>query len=158
MRCINQPKGKNMTNQDYITINRNGIFVGGKQTTKYHDQTIIKTEFICKLFNIPGLEEISEIRVLQSDTYGTVFQPGEPKPSKTGHYIWIQAVTKYGVSPWIFRLDDTGRKDVAGLCAFQCAWTVAQYPNWVNKLLMAAKTSKDIIKATNSMVKTGISR
>lgn len=147
-----------MTNQDYITINRNGIFVGGKQTTKYHDQTIIKTEYIYKLFTIPGLEEISEIRVLQSDTRGTVFQPGEPKPSKTGSYIWMQAVTKYGVSPWIFRLDDGNLANIPALCAFQCAWTVAQYPNWVNKLLMAAKTSKDIIKATNSMVKTGTSR
>ena len=147
-----------MTNQDYITINRNGIFVGGKQTTKYHGQTIIKTEYIYKLFTIPGLEDIHEIRVLQSDTYGTVFQPGEPKTSKTGHYIWMQAVTKYGVSPWIFRLDDTGRKDVAGLCAFQAAWTVAQYPNWVNRLVVTAKMARDIKKVKDSMDKMYVFR
>ena len=82
---------KIMTNKDYITINRSGVFMDNKPIKTYNGQPISKMEFIKKVFNLPGLEDIHEIRVLQSDTYGTVFQPGEPKTSKTGHYIWIQA-------------------------------------------------------------------
>ena len=147
-----------MTNKDYMTINRSGVFMDNKPIKTYNGQPISKMEFIKKVFNLPGLDEIKAIRVLQSDTNGTVFQPGNPKPSKTGHYIWIQAVTKYGVSPWIFRLDDTGRKDVAGLCAFQAAWTIGQYPNWVNRLVVTAKMARDIKKVKDSMDKMYVFR
>ena len=128
-----------MTNKDYISINRNGVFVGNKPATKYNRQTISKMGYIKKVFNLPGLEDISEIRVLQSSTIGMPLMSGYPEPSKTGRYVWIQAVTKYGETPWIFRLDDQGRTDVAGLCAFQAAWTIGQYPNWVDRLVSAAK-------------------
>ena len=142
-----------MTNNDYVTIRRDGIFVGDKPATMYHNQPITKIEQIKQVFRTPGLEDISEIRVLQSDTCGQVFYPGDPEPSVTGPYVWIQAVTKYGLSPWIFRLVDMGRKDVASLCPFQGAWTMRQYPNWVNRLVNTAKAmaAKTTVANTNSI-------
>lgn len=141
-----------MTNKDYITINRSGIFIGGKPATMYHGQPISKIEQIKKTFEMPGLEEIIELRVLLSDTFDLVFEPGNPVPSKKGPYVWIQAVTKYGVSPWIFRLSDLGRKDIASLCAFQCAWTIRQYPAWVNRLIDTAKAASATEKAKNAVL------
>ena len=136
-----------MTNNDYVTISRDGIFVGGKPATVYHGQTIAKPEQIMQVFKMPGLEDIIEFHVLQSHTAGQVFHPGNPEPAATGHYIWIRANTKYGMSPWIFRLSDIGRNDAASLCAFQGAWTLRQYPNWVNRLTDTAKAMAAAEKA-----------
>ena len=131
-----------ITNKDYVLISRQGIFVEGKPADKYNDQPIANTDYIEKLFIYPDLREISEIRALQSDTSGTVFESGNPRPSKTGQYVWMQVVTKYGPSPWFFRADNGNLKNTASLCAFQCAWTIGQYPNWVNRLVNAAKAAK----------------
>ena len=144
-----------MTIKDYISISRQGIFVNGIPADKYNDQPIAKTDYIAKLFKYQDLREISEIRALQSDTRGTVFEPGNPSPSKTGQYVWIQVVTKYGVSPWFFRVDNGNLKNVASLCAFQCAWTMGQYPNWVNRLVNAAK-AENATKQAKSTVVDGI--
>ena len=35
-----------ITNKDYITINRDGVFVDGKPATKYHGKEIAKLEQI----------------------------------------------------------------------------------------------------------------
>lgn len=145
-----------MTNKDYVLISRQGIFVEGKPANEYNGQQIAKTDYIKKLFLYPDLRTISEIHALQSDTKGTVFESGNPKPSKTGQYVWIQVVTPYGVSPWFFRLDNGNLKNTASLCAFQCAWTIGQYPNWVNRLINAAKATANAEKAKASANTIGI--
>lgn len=145
-----------ISNNDYVTISRDGIFVGGKPATVYHEQTIAKPEQIMQVWNMPGLEDIIELHVLQSDTDGQVFHPGNPEPAATGHYIWIRANTKYGMSPWIFRLSDIGRNDAASLCAFQCAWTLRQYPNWVNRLVTAAQANAANEKAHHGVDAGGV--
>lgn len=133
-----------MTNKDYISINRKGVFVGDKPATKYHGQPIANLEQASYVFFMTaGLEKIKEIRVLQSDTYGQTFESGNPEPSKTGRYVWMQAVTEDGTTPWTFRLDGgDNSKKVASLCAFQCAWTINQHKNWVDYLVNAAKAAK----------------
>ncbi len=141
-----------MTIKDYISISRQGIFVAGKPADKYNGQPIANVDYISKLFKYQDLKDISEIRALQSDTRGTVFEPGNPNPSKTGQYVWIQVVTKYGTSPWFFRVDNGNLKNIASLCAFQCAWTLGQYPNWVNRLVNAAKAENIAQKAQNTVV------
>ena len=145
-----------ISNNDYVTISRDGIFVGGKPATVYHGQTIAKPEQIMQVFKMPGLEDIIEFHVLQSDTAGQVFHAGNPESSATGHYIWIRANTKYGMSPWIFRLPDIGRDDAASLCAFQGAWTLRQYPNWVNRLVTVAQTMTATEKAHQSTNTNGV--
>ncbi len=140
-----------MTNNDYVTITREGIFVGDKPATVYHGQTIIKQRQIQQVFSMPGLDDITALHVLQSDTAGQVFHPGDPEPSTTGPYIWIRVDTKYGMSPWFFRLPDIGRKDTASLCAFQGAWTLRQYPNWINRLVTAAQASATAKKVQKSL-------
>ena len=145
-----------ISNNDYVTISRDGIFVGDKPATVYHKQTIAKPEQIKQIWNMPGLEDINELHVLQSDTSGQVFHPGNPESSATGHYIWIRANTKYGMSPWIFRLPDIGRDDAASLCAFQGAWTLRQYPNWVNRLTDTAKAMAAAEKARQGTNTNGV--
>ena len=141
-----------MTIKDYISISRQGIFVNGIPADKYNDQPIINTDYIAKLFKYQDLRDISEIRALQSDTHGTVFEAGNPNPSKTGQYVWIQIVSKHGVSPWFFRADNGNLKDTASRCAFQCAWTIGQYPNWVNRLINATKAKNAAKKVKNTVV------
>lgn len=140
-----------MTIKDYVLISRQGIFVNGVPADKYNGQPIANKDYIEKLFKFSDLRDISEIRALQSDTKGTVFESGNPNPSKTGQYVWIQVVTKYGVSPWFFRVDNGNLKNTASLCAFQCAWTIGQYPNWVNRLVNAAKAKAATEKAKNAV-------
>ena len=101
-----------------------------------------------------GLEKIKEIHVLQSDTYGQAFETGNPTPSKTGGNIWIQAVTEAGTTPWIYRLGGNSYdKSTASLCAFQCAWTLNQYPAWVKTLLNSVKKT-DVMKKGTKAVET----
>ena len=50
-----------ITNKDYITINRDGVFVDGKPATKYHGKEIAKLEQIKQVFETPGTEDILEI-------------------------------------------------------------------------------------------------
>ncbi|MBQ1997162.1 MAG: hypothetical protein R8M71_03495 [Alphaproteobacteria bacterium] len=130
-----------ITNKDYITINRDGVFVDGKPATKYHGKEIAKLEQIKQALATPGTEDILEIRALQSDTYGQVLEFGNPVPSNIGACIWMQAVTKTGTTPWIFRLDNGLRTDTAAICAFQCAWAVNQNPKWIKTLLESSQKS-----------------
>lgn len=143
-----------ITNKDYITISRDGVFVGGKPATKYHGKPIAKLQEVGYVFFMSaGLETIKEIHVLQSSTEGTVFEAGNPEPAKDGGHVWIQAVTETGTTPWIYRLGGNDGKDIASLCAFQCAWTLNQYPSWVKTLLKFANKS-DAMKQGTKAVET----
>ncbi len=144
-----------ITSKDYITINRDGIFVDNKPATKYHGKEISRQDQIKQVFKTPGTEDILELHVLQSDTYGQVFQSGNPAPSKTGSYIWMRAVTKTGTTPWFFRLDNGLRPDTAAMCAFQCAWTINQHPRWVKTLLESSQKS-DAMKQGTRLIKNTV--
>lgn len=143
---------KKITSKDYIAINRDGVFVGGKPAIKYHGKKISRLYQIQDVFYTPGVEEILEIRVMQSDTYGEVFKSGNPNPAKDSPYVWIQAITKYGASPWLFRLqgDAYGENNVASLCAFNAAWTINQYQRWRDCLINTSKNNMPSLGKINS--------
>ena len=134
---------KQITNEDYITITRDGVFVGGKPARMYHGKYISKLETVKHMFFSPGTADLLEIRVMQSDTYGIPFKSGKPEPSVFGNYVWMQVVSKYGVSPWIFRLRSDAKNDVAETCAFNAAWTIEQHKNWRDCLLDASKNGQE---------------
>ena len=141
-----------ITDKEYITINRDGVFVGGKKATKYNGRPIARVkELNFVFFMTAGLEKIKEIHVLQSSTEGKVFEAGNPEPSKTGGHIWIQAVTEAGTTPWIYRLGGNYDESTASLCGFQCAWTLNQYPSWVKTLLNAANKTDAMKKGTKAV-------
>lgn len=133
-----------ITNNDFITINRQGVFVGGKQTKKYHGKQIENLEQIKKVFSVPGIENIIEIRVMQSETKGMVFQFGNPVPSENGSCVWLQVVSEYGASPWVYRLNTGIDNNAAPLCAFQCVWTLCQYQRWRDYMLNATKNNNRV--------------
>lgn len=130
---------KKITKQDFITINAKGLFVDGKTTKQYHGKTIEKFDEVKTLFDSPATKDMLEIRIMQSDTMGETFKIGNPEPSETGSCVWIQVVSKHGISPWVFRLCAGNGINVAGLCAFQTAWTLRQYHRWRDFLLNATK-------------------
>ena len=139
---------KKITNKDYIAINRNGVFVGNQRATRYQGKPIAQLDKVENIFAIAdsqGSIEMScmlEIRVMLSDTKGKAFEAGKPIPAKDGAYVWIQAVTEYGVSPWISRFSEPCYGDIASLCAVQTMNTLAMHPQWRELLLKTSSNGK----------------
>jgi len=100
-----------MTNADYITINEQGVFVGGKQTRKYKDKFIEDVSDLPILFCAVKYRikqemnlDLSELHVLSSETdaktgFG-VHNQGNPS-AKYGNNSWCRAkLTDGTVLPW----------------------------------------------------------
>ena len=149
---LTKQKVKNMaqkiTNKDYIAINRNGVFVGGKKATRYQGQPIAQLDRVENVFHIADAQgsiemgSILEIRVMLSNTRGEVFKPGNPVPANNGSYVWLQAITEFGVSPWISRFSEPSYGDAASLCAIQTMNTLAMHPQWRELLLKTSSNGK----------------
>lgn len=102
-----------MTNQDYVTINVNGIFLGDKLTTSYRgkefESNVVKDamtgfEILRNVFKY----DIEELHCLASETPGTHDTVGNPS-EKTGQYIWGRAkLSNNNVSPWVYVVDGVG--------------------------------------------------
>ena len=137
-----------ITNKDYIAINRNGVFVGGKKATRYQGQPIAQLDRVENVFHIADAQgsiemgSILEIRVMLSNTRGEVFKPGNPVPANNGSYVWLQAITEFGVSPWISRFSEPSYGDAASLCAIQTMNTLAMHPQWRELLLKTSSNGK----------------
>lgn len=83
----------NISNQDYITVNEQGIFVGGKLATHYRGEEILFPTDIQTFFNDIQEESplVSEVHVLLSETAGKANQVGKPV-GKNGKYVWDRIV------------------------------------------------------------------
>lgn len=118
-----------ISDTDYITINRDGVFVGGKEATEYNGQNIWNLENLVLYFiqadatmkyehNIG----IKEIHCLQSSTDGEFAKTGEPIPDKDGTCAWCRVVFDDGrISPWVFGDGYGYASDCASFCAVYCA-------------------------------------
>ena len=82
-----------ISNQDYITVNKNGIFVAGKPATTYRGEEILFPKDIQNFFNDIQEESmlISDVHVLLSETAGKEKQVGKPV-GKNGKYVWSRVV------------------------------------------------------------------
>ncbi len=82
-----------ISDKDYITVNKNGIFVGGKPATTYRGEEILFPKDIQNFFNDIQEESmlISDVHVLLSKTSGKSNQVGKPVGDK-GNYLWSRVV------------------------------------------------------------------
>ena len=92
-----------MQNTEYITINTNGIFIGGKPATTYRGATIGYPESIHKNFqNLQNhYPNIQEMHFLTSKTTGEFYKTGNPVAEK-GNNLWACVAFNDGyVAPWV---------------------------------------------------------
>jgi len=94
-------------NTEYITVNKDGIFVGGKPAVYYrgeklYSQSVVTSYFLYVQEKYPT---IREIHVLSSITGGKKYDVNENPSSKHGCFLWCRIKYSDGnVGCWV--LDD----------------------------------------------------
>lgn len=99
----------NIPSTEYIAVNKDGIFVGGKIAMRYCGQEILYPESIKNKFK--GIRNkypnIKEFRFLASETQGKSLESGTPV-AKHGPNGWACFEFTDGfVSPWVMMLSGT---------------------------------------------------
>lgn len=93
-----------ITNKDYITVNTNGIFVGGKPATEYRGETLMPVYHIKEYFLYVQQQKtnISSVHIMLSETAGNYSKTGNPS-SKHGIYAWCRVKYKdRTMGNWVF--------------------------------------------------------
>ncbi|MFQ6778417.1 MAG: hypothetical protein ACLRFI_03985 [Alphaproteobacteria bacterium] len=95
-----------ITNKDYITVNADGIFVGGKLATEYRGKTLIPVYlYLFKeyfLYLQQQKPNISSVHIMSSETAGNYAKTGKPS-SKHGMYAWCRVKYKdRTMGNWVF--------------------------------------------------------
>ena len=116
----------NIPDTAYITVNKDGIFVGGKPATTYRGEDICGMQSVKNMF--AGIQEqnpnITELHVLSSKTSGGYATVGNPSPEH-GRYAWCRVKNNDGkLGGWGFCSTYTSATDCANDCAFNCARNV----------------------------------
>ena len=124
-------------NTEYISITKDGLFVGGKPATHYRGQPIKLTEEIQYYFILAQQSNpnTKELHVGAFDTVGEFAIPGIPS-GKDGINIWARRKTDNGrLGDWVFN-------DVTPvtLCAFRCIYDLYLY----NKFRSAVNKEKTL--------------
>lgn len=112
-------------NTEYITINKDGIFVGGKPATHYRGEEIYDIRCIKRRFSdIQKLNpDVAELHVLSSVTSGEYAKTGNPSHVH-GPNEWCRIVWNDGtVGTWVFFYASS----TVPLCASSCANTCELY-------------------------------
>ena len=94
----------NIAKTQYVTVNNQGIFVGGKPTEFYRDIDIQAPDYTMTLFHRiqPLYPTVQEIHVLSSETPGEFAKPGNPS-AVPGKNAWCRAkFTDNKLGNWIF--------------------------------------------------------
>ena len=133
---ISEPE---IPNTEYVTLTEDGCFVGGKPTTKYHDEDIYRP-YLCVAYFKEARDiirkeygyELLELHCLQSSTEGEYAKTGNPIPDKDGTYAWVRAVYKdkegkVVSSLWAFNSASGSASDCASDCAYDCGYYVRNY-------------------------------
>lgn len=150
-------------NTEYITINKNGFFIGdkevvgihegtkGKKETLFHGHTIYATESFAVGYTrfdnwfesiqrrIPNIEEI---HVGAFDTKATKYEQGFPS-GKFGKNTWCRIKLKdkdATYSPWVFYYDHLSDWDCVSRGGRDCVKDLVNEPDFVAAVLDAANT------------------
>ena len=112
----------NIPNTEYITINKNGIFVGGKPATHYRGQEIFWIDNVRKRFaSIQKLNKnVMEFHVLSSETRGKYAKAGNPS-SEHGQNAWCRVAFQDGtLGTWMSFYTFGSATSCANACAGYC--------------------------------------
>ncbi len=148
----------NIPNTEYITVNADGIFVGGKPATKYHDQEICNIDYVKEVFAWMQKQnpEIEEFHIGAFETHGEHAKPGNPN-GVFGPNAWCRVKFKNGkLGAWVF--DDT-HSSAAGCaydCADGCAYSVRDLASFRSAVFGAANEKQNAL--TNALKDTDLSK
>ena len=128
-------------NTEYITINKDGVFVGSKHATRYRGSLICNVCSIKENFrNIQHQNpEIQELHVGAFETKGEHAQPGNPS-GKFGSNAWCRVKLFNGrIGAWVFDHTYSSASACAGRCAYYCGYHVRPYSAMRSGLLNFTK-------------------
>ena len=141
-------------NTEYITINKDGVFVGGKPATKYRNEEIYGIDSVQHYFvDILKLNPaVTELHVLSSETRGKRTVAGNPS-GKHGLNEWCRVKYKNGnLGAWVFRNAHSSADDCAFYCAFYCAIHVRHNASFRSAVFDAVDKEKTPQKPINPVV------
>ena len=140
-------------NTEYITINKDGVFVGGKPATTYRGVKIYGINYVNDA--LAWIQEqnpnITELHVLSSNASGKFATVGNPS-STCGRYAWCRVKYIDGkLGDWVFYYAYTSAADCAFNCALGCAYDVRADAAFRRAVLGTALDKQNV--ETNSAVK-----
>lgn len=131
-------------NTEYITINKDGIFVGGKPATTYCGEKIRFSNGVRKKFaDIQRLNEtVAELHVLSSETFGEYAKVGNPSGNH-GRTAWCRVKFENGnLGAWVFSYARGSAADCAYYCALYCATYVRDVASFRSAVFGAVDKEK----------------
>ncbi len=136
-------------NTKYITINKDGVFVGGKPATHYRGVKIASDSWEHESFCAiqARYPKVMEIHVLSSKTCGVYAKAGNPS-AETGPNVWCRVKFTNGhIGSWVLRNKfESGKDFCAENCLYVCMAELCLEEDFRNavfgaKLFDALKTS-----------------
>lgn len=112
-----------ISDQDYITVNKEGTFVGGTPATEYLGEQIEQIDYVREYFvYIQQLNpDVAALHVLSSETYGENLKKGNPSSEKHGPNAWCRAEFNDGeTTSWLHVRTYGSVAICARLCAYYC--------------------------------------
>ena len=146
-------------NTEYITVNVNGIFVGGKPATTYRGVRILDMDSVKNTF--AWIQEqnsnITELHVLSSNASGKFARVGRPSPEYyLNDYIstaWCRVKNKDGqFGGWVYARTYSMATDCAAYCAANCAGIVRLDAEFRSAVFGAVDKEKTTQKPINPVV------
>lgn len=130
-------------NTEYITINADGIFVGGKPATHYCGEKIVYPDIVIGIFGDIQRDNpnVQELHVLSSETGGRHAKPGNPS-AKHGEHSWCRVKFNDGmVSNWFYHAPQGSTECCAKICAFLCTDDACHFQDFRN-VIFSQKPAK----------------
>lgn len=131
-------------NTNYITINSDGVFVGGKPVTTYNGEKIrfingVKTNFLEIQKQNP---KVQELHVGAFETEGIFAKTGNPS-GNLGKYAWTRVKMSDGyLSPWVFCYVFSSASVCASGCAHRCCFNTRYISALSSAMLKFTKKDK----------------
>ena len=146
----------------YITINKDGVFVGGQPTISYYEQQICQFYSLGDTFAAIQAQnpEMQELHVGAFRTPGDLGETGNPS-GVFGKYSWCRVKLFDGrLGPWVGNGMYSSASSCAAKSAAICVSRVRGNPAMRSSLLNFAKKDKEAKEQyeTVSVIKDGIYR
>jgi len=151
-----------ISNTEYITVNANGIFVGGKPAETYRGEEINLPDSVHRDFaHIQTLNKnVAELHVLSSETRGERAKPGNPS-GKHGPNTWCRVKFENGnFGAWVFYNEYASAAFCACYCAVDCAYDVRNSASFrsvvLGETIDKSKAKQNVL--TNALKDTNLSQ
>ncbi len=150
----------NVPNTEYITVNKNGVFVGGKPATTYHGEKIWNIDEVKMVFAWMQKQnpEIDEFHIGAFESLGGDAKPGNPDGA-FGPNAWCRVKKKGSFrAPWVFNGTFSSAADCANYCADYCASCIRLHASFQSAVLGSAidkgNTKNDNAQSVSKKPKT----